>query len=141
MRAKRPFRSQLPALTLLELTVVLLVLLTLMATGFYVTTQVQDWRAGREAAETLRTVYTAQRMYLADHPTEPVTDLTMDKLLGYLPNKTLDGDENIIAPTVSSLNETALTIVVDASPPYLAEGGARYDPSGNPTDGVWDVGE
>ncbi|MBK1882594.1 hypothetical protein JIN85_09215 [Luteolibacter pohnpeiensis] len=141
MRATRTSRDSQPGLTLLELTVVLLVLLTLMATGFYVTSEVKNWRAGREAGETLRTVYTAQRMYLADHPTEPVTDLTMTKLLDYLPNKVLDSDGNIIPPTVKSLKNTNLTIVVNESPPYLEDGGVRYDQNDNYTDGVWDVGE
>lgn len=121
--------------TLIEMSVVICVLLALMSTGLYFGTKIKEWQAGKEAAEQLRGVYAAQRMYLADHPTTPVTSLTNANLIPYLPNN--PG----AMPTILSLDETALGIQVTVSPPVLLSGGAVYDPSGNSGDSLWDVGE
>jgi type II secretory pathway pseudopilin PulG len=63
-----PFSAK--AFTLLEMTIVILVLLTLVGVGLFSSKKMGEWRLGREAGETLRVVYSAQRMYLADNPTE-----------------------------------------------------------------------
>lgn len=121
--------------TLIEMTVVICVLITLMSTGLYFSSKISDWQAGKEAAEQLRGVYAAQRMYLADHPTTAVTNLNTANLIPYLPNN--PG----AMPTVLSLDDAELGINVTVSPPVLTLGGAVYDPSGSSSDSLWDVGE
>jgi len=122
--------------TLLEMTMVLLVLLVLISIATFSSKWVITWRAGSLASETLRTVYMAQRSYLADNPTAQVANLTQAMLLPYLPNSPT------VFPTVTSLTKTTLTIKVNVSPPYAVDSsGARYDPSGGTTDSLWDVGE
>lgn len=121
--------------TLIEMSVVICVLLALMSTGLYFGTKIKEWQAGKEAAEQLRGVYAAQRMYLADRPTTPVASLTAANLIPYLPNN--PG----VMPTVLSLDDDELGINVAVSPPVLTLGGAVYDPSGNNSDSLWDVGE
>lgn len=122
--------------TLLEMTVVILVLISLISTGLFVSRKMDDWQRGREAAETLRSVYSAQRMFLADNPTRTVASLTAAELVPYLP---MGGTA---MPTVKSLADVDLSIKVDVSPPVV-NGGSNtiYDPSGSSTDSLWDVGE
>jgi type II secretory pathway pseudopilin PulG len=121
--------------TLIEMSIVICVLLALMGTGLYFGNKISEWQAGKEAAEQLRGVYAAQRMYLADHPTTAVANLTHANLIPYLPNN--PG----AMPTVLSLDKQALAIKVTVSPPVLTLGDAVYDPSGSPSDSLWDVGE
>lgn len=122
--------------TLLEMSVVLMVLLALMGTGLFVSSQIGSWQAGRDASETLRTVYAAQRMYLADNPTAVVSNITDSQIIPYLPNRAAS------LPTVQSLTGQTLTIRVNVSPPVInGAGGEIYDPSGSPNDSLWDVGK
>lgn len=119
---------------------VILVLLTLISAGFYASTSYRDWSRAREASETLRGVYVAQRTYLADNPTTPVSSLTQALLLPYLP------DSPATFPTGRSLTGATLTIRVNVSPPIMTTttggtAGTAYDPSGSSTDSLWDVGE
>ncbi|MEO8613662.1 MAG: type II secretion system protein [Luteolibacter sp.] len=124
------------AFTLTEMTIVIVVLLVLMKSGFFVFSKMSDWKLGRDAAETLRTVYTAQRLYLADNPTALVTNLTSALLIPYLPN------DAVAIPTVKSLTGATLSINVNVYPPVIASGtGSTYDPSGSNVDSLWDVGE
>ena len=124
------------AFTLTEMTIVIVILLVLMKSGFFVFSKMNDWKLGRDAAETLRTVYTAQRLYLADNPTTVVSSLTSTLLIPYLPN-----DATAI-PTVKSLTGVTLNIIVNVYPPVINAGtGATYDPSGSNVDSLWDVGE
>lgn len=135
---KRPFPTpdQPRGFTLLEMSIVLLILLTLIGIGTYSAGKISEWRLGREAGETLRSVFTAQRMYLADHPTTPVADITAENLLPYMRNNVTS------MPTVESLEGEDLPIIVSISPPVIdAGGGAVYDPSGKPLDSLWDVGQ
>ena len=67
------------AFTLLEMTIVLMVLIALLSTGLFISKKTNDWKLGRQASETQRLVYSAQRMYLADNPTASVSDLTNAK--------------------------------------------------------------
>lgn len=83
--------------TLLEMTIVIMILLALAGGGMYFGAKVSEWKRGREAAEALRTVYAAQRMYLSDHPTTRVSDIEPANLIPYLPG----GRTEI--PTVTSL--------------------------------------
>lgn len=122
--------------TLLELSVVIVVMISLISTGLFVSKQIEVDRKGREASEVLRTVYTAQRLYLSEYPMEGVSQLTAEKLIPYLSNKASS------MPTVKSLSGNQLSIVVNQFPPYIDAGsGLRYDPSGNIKDTLWDVGE
>lgn len=136
MKRPTPTLHRPRGFTLLEMSIVLLILLTLIGVGTYSAGKISEWRLGREAGETLRSVYTAQRMYLADHPTTPVANLTANDLLPYMRNNMTT------MPTVESLEGTDLPIIVNVSPPVIdAGGGAVYDPSGKTTDSLWDVGQ
>lgn len=124
------------AFTLLEMTVVILVLLTLTAVGTFSAKSIREWKLGREAGETLRAVYSAQRMFLADRPTTLVTNIQASDIIPYLTS----GATSL--PTVKSLTGATLTIKVNVSPPVIDSGsGSAYDPSGNSTDSLWDVGQ
>ena len=70
-----------------------------------------EWKLGREASETLREVYTAQRMFLADNPTTAVSAITATNLTSYLRTTP------VALPTVKSLTGTNLSILVNVSPP------------------------
>lgn len=118
-------------LTLIELTVVVVVMTILTVVGFSGASAYSNWSKGREAGETLREVYAAQKLYLADHPTETPAQLSTAKLLPYLRNKTT-------FPTITGLDGVSRAITVTVMPPVIAGG---YDPSGSPTDNLWDVGE
>lgn len=124
------------AFTLLEMTVVIMMMLALMGTGMFVNRKMDEWKLGREAAETLRSVYSAQRMFLADNPTRLVSSLTSTDIIPYLQN----GATSL--PTVKSMTGASLGILVNVSPPAINAGsGVVYDPSGNTKDSIWDVGE
>mgnify|MGYP005989317189 CR=1 FL=1 len=118
-------------LTLIEMTLVILLMIVLSAVGFSGANAYSNWNKGREAGETLREVYAAQKLYLADHPTQEPSDLTSALLLPYLRNKST-------FPTIESLTGASLTITVTNMPPTIQ---GDYDPSGNSTDNLWDVGE
>ena len=95
----------------------------------------REWQRGSEGSRVLRMVYNAQRTYLAEHPTESVSDLTDEQIIPYLPN----GSGTM--PTAKALDDSILTVNVSVTPPVLVgEGGSNYDPSGDPDDGLWDVG-
>jgi hypothetical protein len=117
------------------MSIVILILVSLMTTGLFVSNKIGDWKLGRQASETLRMVYSAQRLYLADNPTRPVSSITNAQLIPYLPN----GQTSM--PTVTALDGRQLPIIVNVSPPVVnGGGGVVYDPSGNPNDGLWDIG-
>lgn len=122
--------------TLVEMTVVIMVLMTLLGTGLYVSKQYGNWQLGRAAAENLRTAYAAQRMYLADNPTAIVANITGTQVIPYLPSRATT------MPTVKSLTGTTLSIRINVTPPNINNGsGGIYDPSGSTTDSLWDVGQ
>lgn len=117
------------------MSIVILILVSLMSTGLFVANKIGDWKLGREASETLRMVHSAQRLYLADNPTRPVSSITNSQLIPYLPNGLTS------MPTVTALDGRQLPIIVNVSPPVINGGGGEvYDPSGNPNDGLWDIG-
>jgi len=124
------------AFTLLEMTVVIMVLLTLIGISVYSVGSVSSWRKGREASDKLLSVQTAQRLYLSDHPTTDVGSLTAAMLIPYLP------DRATAIPTVISLEDAELSIKLNVFPPIVVnQSGSVYDPSGNNKDSLWDVGE
>lgn len=115
---------------------VILLMLALVSMGFVSSRKMNEWKLGRIASETLRSVYTAQRMYLADRPTTNVANLTSALIIPYLPNNVT------VMPTVESLTGAKLSILVNVSPPVINAGsGVSYDPSGSTKDSLWDVGE
>ena len=136
MMATFPTRGRFhPGLTLLEMTLVIMLLLTFAGGGLYFGAQIGDWRRGRDAAETLRTVNAAQRMFLSDNPTAQVASITEEQLIPYLPQGMTD------LPTVTSLEDEQLGIDITVTPPVVDAGeGVAYDPSGSPNDGLWDIG-
>ena len=122
--------------TLIEMSVVIAVLISLMTTGIFFSTAIGTWNAGRLASETLRSVYVAQRTYLADHPTTTLSSITEAKLLPYLP------DRPPTFPKIKGLDDTLRSVNVTVSPPVVKDvSGTTYDPSGKPNDSLWDVGE
>lgn len=135
-RSKHSLTPTAAGFTLLEMTIVILVLLTLVGIGTYSSGRFADWKLGREAGETLREVHAAQRMFLADRPTTPVANITNADLLPYMRN-------NITSmPTVESLDGDQLPIMVNVSPPVVnSGGGVAYDPSGSSSDSLWDIGQ
>lgn len=136
MKSARQLSSSHRAFTLLEMTIVILVLMTLIGVGMFSSRKIGEWKLGRQAGETLRTVYSAQRMFLADNPTKLVANITAANIIPYLPNNATT------MPTVKSLTGGSLGILVNQSPPVINAGsGVVYDPSGSNTDSLWDVGE
>ena len=122
-------------LTILEMTVVIVVLLTLIGISMYSMSGYRKWQRGSEGSRVLRKVYNAQRTYLAEHPTESVSSLTDEKIIPYL-----SGSLSTM-PTAKALDDSVLSVNVSVSPPVLVgEGGIDYDPSGDADDGLWDVG-
>ena len=91
------------------------------------------YRDGRAAGEALRSVKAAQLLYLADHPATLVNTLTQTLLLAYMPNGAW--------PTMPKVGTQTPTINCTVFPPVAVLGSGTYDPSGSPTDGLWDVGK
>jgi type II secretory pathway pseudopilin PulG len=135
LQRPHPSSLQLRAFTIIEMTIVIMVLVTLLGVGLNAAKGIRTWRLGREASETLRSVYTAQRLYLSDNPTAAVTSLTDTLLIPYLP------DRAPTMPTVTTLTGASLPIKVTVFPPVVNNGGTSYDPSGCTKDSLWDVGE
>lgn len=134
-KTRQPIRAS-RGFTLLEMTVVVMVLLALTGTSLFVSKKMDEWKLGRSAAESLRQVYSAQRMFLAENPTRLVSSLTPADVTPYLPGGLT------ALPTVESLTGSNLSISVNVSPPVINAGSNTiYDPSGNSKDSLWDVGE
>ena len=122
--------------TLIELTVVIFVVLSIMGATMYFAGNIGDWNKGKEASASLRDVYTAQRAFLADNPRRAVTSLSESELIPYLPSGAS------AFPSVESLEGASLSYDITVSPPVLTgAGGAVYDPSGSSEDSLWDVGK
>ena len=121
--------------TLIELTVVIFVVLSMMGATMYFAGNIGEWNEGKRASAALREVYAAQRSFLADHPRRTLASLTAAELVPYLPSKAAT------LPAVEDLEGNSLAINVTVSPPVLTTaGGANYDPSGSTEDSLWDVG-
>jgi hypothetical protein len=118
------------------MTIVIMVLLALIGTGFFTYGKMDEWKLGRAASETLRQVHTAQRMFLADNPTRLVSSIVAADIIPYMP-----GNATAL-PTVKSLTGSQYGILVNVSPPVINAGsGVTYDPSGDNQDSLWDIGE
>ncbi len=139
MRFHRETTPAKGGFTLLEMTIVIMILLALMGTGLFFSGKYKEWQLGRQASETLRTVYSAQRTFLADNPTMAVANITPGHIRPYLPGSRPGNDAPM--PTITALNGAVLQIRVSVTPPHAVNGVTRYDPSGSHTDLLWDVGE
>jgi prepilin-type N-terminal cleavage/methylation domain-containing protein len=132
MKPRRPPNG----FTLIEMSLVIFLIVFLATSGLFFSSKIGEWRRARLASETLRSVYVAQRMFLADHPVTAISALKPKNLLPYIPN------HPATFPTIKALDGSTLQINVAVSPPIVDAGdGTAYDPSGNPTDSLWDVGE
>ena len=123
-------------LTLVELSVTIAVILILAGIVTMSVKPFVAYRDGTTAGEMLRSVKAAQLMYLADHPATDITDqnaLKQTNLLPYMPQGKW--------PTLPSVNGQPTTINFNVFPPVAVLGNSTYDPSGSPTDGLWDVGQ
>jgi type II secretory pathway pseudopilin PulG len=132
-----PYRNEArTGVTLIELTVVIFVILSIMSATMYFAGNIGEWNKGKRASTALREVYAAQRSYLADNPRKAVSSITSKDLIAYLPSG------GTALPAVEDLNGNVLAYDVTISPPVLSEaGGGVYDPSGTTKDSLWDVGE
>ena len=129
-------KKQVRGVTLIELTLVIMVVLAFATATLFFAGNIRDWRKGKVASESLRSVYAAQRGFLADNPRRSVATLTASELYPYLPS----GSTSF--PAVDSLDGVTLDYEITVSPPVLIDsGGAIYDPSGKSDDSLWDVGE
>lgn len=136
MKTPRQPTAASRAFTLLEMSIVIMILMALISTGLFVNNKMDEWKLGRAASETLRQVHTAQRMFLADNPTRLVSSITAQDVIPYLP-----GNATAL-PTVKTLSGSQFGISVNVSPPVINAGsGVPYDPSGDNRDSLWDVGE
>lgn len=122
-------------LTLIEMTVVILVLLTLTGAFFASSGSIGDWQKAKDATAILRDVDVAQREFLANNPQRAVDSLTVEEVAEYLPNSPAT------LPTAIDLEGNNLDINITVAPPVLVSGGSTYDPSGSATDSLWDVGK
>ena len=120
--------------SLIEVTLVIGLMLALATIVAYTVSSIGDWRNGRDAAEKLRSVYLAQKSFLADQPAKDITTFTETELVPYLP-----GNPGAM-PTQLGNDGEALEFNFHVMPPVLTFGGTPYDPSGSPRDGLWDVG-
>jgi prepilin-type N-terminal cleavage/methylation domain-containing protein len=118
--------------TLVEMSVVIAMILLLAGAASLGIKPYYAYRDGRAAGEMLRAVKAAQLMYLSDNPSTPVANLTQALLLPYMPSGTW--------PTLPSVNGVVPTINCTVFPPVAVLSGATYNPSGSPTDGLWNVG-
>lgn len=148
MNPNRPTNRSKSAFTLLEMSIVIMVLLALITIGLNVSTKITDWKLARAASETLRLVYSAQRMFLSDNPTKDVSTITEKDLVHYLRNVPQASSATTFSElqaqglleTPKSLQGQTLSFLVNQSPPKFAVAGIQYDPSGSTTDSLWDVG-
>lgn len=122
-------------LTIIELSLVIALIMMLAAVFFGMVFPLADWQKAKDAGLSLQAVYTAQKTYLADHPTQDIATVTAAQLIPYLPN-------NMTAiPTAVGKAGEALTVDFSIMPPVVKNAGALYDPSGKSNDGLWDAGK
>jgi len=127
-------RQAIRGMTIIEISVVLAMMLALSYVVVLSANGVAEWKLARSAGLDLRSVYVAQKSYLADRPTASIASVVESDLSPYLP---VSGSA---IPTVKSLDGAQLPINFNVMPPVAQSGGADYDPSGDPKDGLWDVG-
>ena len=120
--------------TLIEISLVIGLMLGLMTLGGFSYSMVRDWNKAKNASLALQAVYSAQRSYLADHPTADITTITSATLTPYLPAGWT------AMPTMIGLGNETLTLDHTVLPPIFRNGSTAYDPSKTTKDGLWDTG-
>jgi type II secretory pathway pseudopilin PulG len=130
-----PASETIRGMTIIELSVALGLMLSMASIVVMSANGITDWKRARDAGMELRSVYIAQKSYLADNPTQSVTSITAGTLTPYLPVPSAS------MPTVESLTGAQLPINFNVIPPVVKNGTATYDPSGVANDGLWDVGK
>ena len=120
-------------LTVIELSLTLSVMVMLASIILFSASGLKEWKLGRTASLELRKAYVAQKSYLADHPTAAIDTVSEAELLPYMP---ITG---AAIPTIEALDGSSLPVNFNVMPP-VAGVGTAYDPSGDPSDGLWDVG-
>jgi len=118
------------ALTIIEMSIVLAILLGLTGIISMSMGGVTRWQLAKNAGEDLRVVYIAQKTFLADHPTNSPSDFTTVNLLPYLPSGTVANQ------SVELEDGSSVPIDFSVMPPVLT--GFSDD---NTEDGLWDVGK
>ena len=121
-------------MTIIELSVTMAIMMALASIIVFSASGVGDWKLARDASLELRTVYMAQKSYLADHPTDSISGVTEAELLPYMSNSAT------AMPTLESLDGSTLTVDFNVIPPVAKSGSSTYDPSDSTSDGLWDVG-
>lgn len=133
-KRRRGFCRQ--GMTLIEMSLVILVLLGMAGVFFASTRSIGDWQKGKEVSSILRGVEEAQRQFLADNPQRAVSSLTDAEVASYLPGSPA------ALPTMVGLDKIPLTADITVSPPIARTGnGDAYDPTGSTSDSLWDVGK
>lgn len=121
--------------SLLELSLVMALILSLVGAIGFGFTAIQRWKKGKNGSLALQAVYAAQRSYMADHPTADIATVTSATLEPYLPQ----GWSSM--PVVPGLSGETLTVDHTIMPPKLLLGTSVYDPSGKSDDGLWDTSD
>ena len=131
---RRPW-SRNGGFTLIEISLVIGLMLVLLTIGGFSYSMVQDWNKGKTASLALQAVYSAQRSYMADHPTADITAVTSNDLKTYLPTGWS------AMPTAVGLKGESLVLDHKIMPPAFVTGSStKYDPSNSEKDGLWDIG-
>jgi prepilin-type N-terminal cleavage/methylation domain-containing protein len=133
--AGTPIRNCRRGFTLIEISLVISLILGLIAIVGLNMSAVQKWQRGKDASLGLQAVFSAQRSYMADHPTANIAVVSAAQLQVYLPL----GWSTM--PTFLNLDDEPLTLDYNIMPPKLYFGGTVYDPSGKPSDGLWDTAQ
>lgn len=121
-------------MTIIEISITLALMMMLASVVVLSASGITDWKLARSAGLDLRSVYVAQKSYLADHPTTDISTVTAGDLTPYMPVS------GAAMPTMEALDGSTLTVNFNVIPPVASGGGATYDPSGSTKDGLWDVG-
>jgi prepilin-type N-terminal cleavage/methylation domain-containing protein len=121
-------------LSLVEMSLVIALMLALASIVTFSLSAVTEWKTGRDAAEKLRSVYIAQKSFLADQPSKSYATFTPGELIPYLPGR------SGAMPTAVSKDGQTLTLNIQVMPPVFRIGDSVYDPSDTTSDGLWDVG-
>lgn len=121
--------------SLIEVSLVIALIIGLSAIVGVSVSTVQNWQLGKNASLSLQAVYSAQRSYMADHPTSEINSITATQLQSYLPQ----GWSSM--PVFVGTKSEQLTLNYTVMPPRLLNGNNVYDPSGKSDDGLWDLGK
>lgn len=121
-------------MTLIELTVVIIVLLVLIGASIFSMSGYREYKLRQAAELGLRSVYTAQRTYLAEHPTKSPATLTSGDILEM--KKYMSNGANEWPSVYGDDGSTPLIYNVKVSPPVFTN-----DPSGDNSDGKWDLSD